>query len=182
MIALFAFARAWAGPLILAAAVLAVAGLAAFVINRAYDRGFTTAEAIGAAKLAKAEADAAAVRAEHAGRVRAAEAELRVIDAVSRRRVAEAEARNLVARKQLEEAIDANPEFVAVERPAAFRRLRDDEFNELAAAAERGASMPAASLPSVPGPDAGDGRNPAGIRVDRSGEPRPMADLHQPTQ
>jgi hypothetical protein len=171
-----------AGPLIVIAALAGLLFLASAVARSIYSSGYAAAEAIGLAKLAQAEADAATKRAEYANKMASLDIVIRDQQAAAHQRLEEAQKRARLAQHRLEEALNANPEFSSAARPPALRGVRDEAFTELERAAARGASLYDSSLPGVPGAGAGGGPDLGRIRTDRPGEPAAVAGVHQPTQ
>jgi hypothetical protein len=163
-----AFFREYATATIIFVVALTLTAAVGLSLRKTYQAGFDAGKAESDLVLAKAERDAAIERAAHQEQIITAERALVEQAADAARRLAAWQARTKAAQLKLEEAINANPNFAAVERPADLRRVRSDDFAELVEAARRGAGLSSGGLPGVPG--AG-GR--AGADDGRGGASRP---------
>lgn len=183
---LLGFARRYAAPLILAAIVAAtLAGIVygtAAGIKKVYKAGYEAGAEHAQSELDKARAEADTLRAEHQARLDMVAAAHETQRREAARRFAAERARAQAAEARLNDAIQANPSFAAVERPADLRRVRIDDFTQLIEAAKRSAELSADGLPGLPATGDRTGSDPRGLGASRPGKPDPLAGVHQPTQ
>lgn len=170
------------GPILKAAALVAALAALVYLIANGIKSVYAAGDAAGAARVQKildqAVEHARAERAEHAEKVAYLRGLLATQEADAARKLAAAIARAEQVKIQVKEAVNANPSFAAVERPADLRRVRDGDFAELEQAAAAGAHLSSIGLPGVPGASAGD-RLDDGDGGDRGpGEPASLALVH----
>lgn len=149
----------WAFVALAMAALLWVAGK---TVGAVFDAGVRQAETAASLREAKMVADFERRQRAYEKQIDDAAKALAVQEAESQLKLMEAQARVKVVVKRVEVALDANPAFAALERPADLQRVRLDDFAGIADAAQEGANL---SEPGVAGlPAAGAGHGPdAGV-------------------